>query len=241
MAPAPGVLDLGLLLALCAVAPALDARWLYPRFLRAVAAHRPGARPRWYALVIGMAWAFTAAVLAIWAVERRPWAALYLRPARPLGVWLGLGLSVLYVGLMWVQIRALLARPDGRARLGRQLAGAGAMLPRTPGERWGFALVSLTAGICEEVLFRGFVMWCCAAWVGPIGAVLLSSLLFGVGHVYLGVSHIVRTGLVGLAMAGIVIAAGSLWPAILLHTVIDLVAGEIGYRALSDWGAAVPA
>jgi hypothetical protein len=45
----------------------------------------------------------------------------------------GLGLSVLYAGVVWRQVRALLKRPDGRVLLRRQLASAGAMMPHTPG------------------------------------------------------------------------------------------------------------
>jgi hypothetical protein len=179
-------------------------------------------------------WAFIGAVIVMWVAYRRPWAALYIRPSRPLGVWLGTGLAVLYAAAVWRQVRAVLAKPDGRARLARKLASAGALLPHTAAERRGFVLVSLTAGICEEVLFRGFVMWYCAAFTGPVVAVALSSLLFGFGHLYLGPTHILRSGLVGLALAGIVIAGGSLWPAIVLHATIDLVAGELGYAALSQ-------
>jgi len=231
---APSLVDLPVMIVLCGIAPVLDARWFYPRFTRAVTT-RPGMRLRWYAvMLIVVPWVFTGAVLTRWALERRPWAALYLQPARPLGVWLGVGLSVLYAALMWWQVRAVLKRPDGRVRLRRQLASAGAMLPHTPGERGVFVLVALTAGFCEEVLFRGFVMWYCAAWTGPIIAVILSSVLFGIGHVYLGVNHIARTALVGLVMAGIVLAGASLWPAIVLHVVIDIVAGELGYVGLSE-------
>ncbi len=231
----PGVLDLVIMVALCGVNPVADARWIYPRFLRAVAASPPGTRPRWY-LPLGslMSWAFTGAVIAIWVAYRRPWAALYLQPSRPLGVWLGVGLAVLYAAAVWRQVRRVLAKPGGRARLARKLASASALLPHTPAERRGFVFVSLTAGICEEVLYRGFVMWYCAAFTGPVVAVALSSLLFGFGHLYLGPSHILRSGLVGLLLAGIVIAGGSLWPAIVLHAAIDLVAGELGYAALSE-------
>jgi uncharacterized protein len=237
---APTLLDLGIMIALCALMPALEARWWYPRFCGAVTAGRSGARPRYYALTIAVLWAFVGAVVVVWAVYRRPWALLYLRPARPRGAWLGLGLSVLYVSVVWWQIRALLAEPDGRARLRRALAGAAALLPRTSGERWGFALVSVTAGICEEVLFRGFVMWYCALWTGPIGAVVLSAVLFGIGHVYQGVRQVPRTALAGLVLAGVVLAAGALWPAMLLHAVMDLVAGQIGYVGLSEQNAIAP-
>jgi uncharacterized protein len=236
----PAAFDLVIMVALCALLPALEAGWLYPRFTRAVAAGRPGARPRYYALVTAVLWGFTGAVLAAWAVDRRPWAALYLRPARPLGVWLGLGLSVAYAGMVLLQMRALLARPGGRARVRSALGGAGVLLPRTAGERLGFVLVSLTAGICEEVLYRGFVTWYCAAWTGLIVAVPLSAVLFGIAHVYQGVRQVPRTALMGLGLAGVVIAGGSLWPAVVLHAVIDIVGGEVGYVGLLEDGAIRP-
>jgi uncharacterized protein len=235
MEPSPGVLDLVVMIALCGVTPVADARWIYPRFLRAAAASPPGTRPRWYLPLVSLvSWACTGVVIAMWAAYRRPWAALSVRPARPLGVWLGVGLAILYAAAVWWQVWTLLAKPDGRARLARQLAGASALLPHTPAERRGFVFASLTAGICEEVLFRGFVMWYCAVFTGPIVAVALSSLLFGFGHLYLGPAHILRSGLVGVLLAGIVIAGGSLWPAIVLHATVDLVAGELGYLALSE-------
>lgn len=230
----PVALDLVLMLVLCVIYPVADAAWFHPRFIRAAEAGRPDARQWWYAVTIAMTWAFTGVVAALWVAYRRPWTALHLVAVRPLGLALGLGLSVLYAGAMWAQMRALFARPDGRARFRRAFARASAMLPRTAGERWGFALTALTAGICEEVLYRGYVMWFCAVWTGPIAAVVLSSALFGAGHLYLGATHVVRAGLVGLVLATIVVATGSLWPAIILHAVIDLVAGEMGYMGLRD-------
>jgi membrane protease YdiL (CAAX protease family) len=106
------------------------------------------------------------------------------------------------------------------------------LLPRTPGERRGFAAVSITAGICEELLFRGFLMWYFAGW-GIVAAVVVSSLLFGFAHIYQGIQSVPRTGILGLVLCLIVVAAGSLWPAIIIHAAIDLNSGDLGYRALS--------
>ncbi len=246
MHAAPVVLDHVVLVAVFVVAPMLEAFWLFPLFKRVSAAGRRGVRPWAYAVNMLMAWGFTGVVIVLWVLDRRPWTALHLGPARPLGLALGLGLSALYIGVVWRQVRALLRRPDGQERLRRQFANSarqpiGPLLPRTPGERRGFALVSFTAGICEELLYRGYLMWYCAVWTGPIFAVVISSVLFGFGHVYLGVGHVVRTAIVGVVFALIVLATGSLWPAMLLHAVLDLVAGEVGYRALSEPAARVPA
>jgi membrane protease YdiL (CAAX protease family) len=94
-----------------------------------------------------------------------------------------------------------------------------------------FALVAITAGVCEEVLVRGYLLWYFATLSPLPVAVLVSSALFGAGHIYLGRSHAVRALVVGLFMCGLVIATHSLWPAILLHAAIDGVSGELAFRA----------
>ena len=41
----------------------------------------------------------------------------------------------------------------------RSLRQANPLVPRTNGEYPGMILVALTAGVCEEILFRGYVTW----------------------------------------------------------------------------------
>jgi len=239
-------LDHALFVVIALVTPLVDWLWLYPRLKRALAAGVPGARSRFYLEGGLWSWGLTLCVLTLWASRGRPWAGLGLGLGTPLRLGIGLALAILYLVLMGRQRRALLARPDRLARLYRGMGAAQPLLPHTPGERKGFALVAITAGVCEEVLFRGFVMWYVGVWTGPVLAVVISSLLFGFAHQYLGVTHVLRTAIVGVIFALIVLAAGSLWPVILIHAAMDLVAGDLGYRALSgapadDPGPGLPA
>ena len=64
-------------------------------------------------------------------------------------------------------------------------------------------------------------------------AAILSSIVFGVGHVYMGVRQIPNTAVIGLVMATLAILSGSLWPAMLLHAAIDWNSGEIGFHVLN--------
>ena len=95
-------------------------------------------------------------------------------------------------------------------------------------------MVALTAGACEEIFFRGFLMWYLGAWMGPLMAVLVSSAIFGLGHIYLGWAQAPKTALVGLLLAFVALASASLWPAMLLHALFDWNSGELGYRVLKD-------
>lgn len=100
------------------------------------------------------------------------------------------------------------------------------MIPQTSREKALFALLSLAAGVGEELAFRGFLIDRLGAWTGlPPLAMLVSSLLFGLSHSYQGWSGVVRTGAVGLALALLVWWRGDLLAAMVAHFVFDVVAG----------------
>jgi uncharacterized protein len=57
--------------------------------------------------------------------------------------------------------------------------------------------VSITAGFCEEFLFRGYFIWVFAPWLGWWGAATLSLAIFAVAHIYQGWNGVLRTGIMG--------------------------------------------
>src|SRR5271156_6829419 len=224
---------------LVVVSPLIDV-WAYPWLKRAVAAGNTRARLNFYLVGILTQWTLSACVVAIWVWQARRWSALGLGPGRPVGMAITLVLALIYVGLGVKQRRALLARTERFERLRAKMAFGEALLPHTPAEHSRFMLLAITAGICEEFLYRGFVMWYLGVWLGLIPAVLISSLLFGCAHLYLGVPHVWKTSLVGLILALFVVGAGALWPAMIVHAAIDLLSGDIGFPVLSS-PAAPPA
>jgi hypothetical protein len=233
LAGTPVTLDHVFFFVMILVSPFVDLFWLYPWLTRATAAGVPGAR-RWAYLVgiLGQ-WMGTACVIALWVAYARPWTALRLGAGSPLGLGIGLALAAAFIALLGLQRRALFARPERLDLVLRQIGNAGPLLPRTPGELRGFMLLSITAGICEELIYRGFAIWYLSAWTGLAGAVAVSSILFGAGHLYLDRRSAIKAGIVGAVMAGIVILSGSLWPAMLLHAAIDMNSGSLTFRALT--------
>jgi membrane protease YdiL (CAAX protease family) len=100
-----------------------------------------------------------------------------------------------------------------------------ALLPRTPGERRLFTVVGVTAGVCEEWLYRGFFLAVVAALAGGLPTavlVVVAAVAFGLAHAYQGPTGIVVTGLLGGVMAAVYLQTGSLLLPVLLHAVIDL-------------------
>ena len=141
----------------------------------------------------------------------------YYLPSVLQGVALGL-LAV--VVLRWDRRR----RP-GRSLLDALLRPVAALLPRTRRERWAYAGVAVTAGVTEEVLYRGWLVWflALAAPVGGYsGALLISSVAFGLGHAWQGVRVVLLAGVAGLGLALLAFSTGSLLIPVLLHVLVDL-------------------
>jgi membrane protease YdiL (CAAX protease family) len=96
-----------------------------------------------------------------------------------------------------------------------------------------YSFLAITAGICEEFLYRGFVMAVLArAGLAVWAAVAVSSIFFGLAHVYQGRAGFVSTLMVGVVFALARVACDSLMPVMVWHAGIDLVAGIAGYRYL---------
>jgi membrane protease YdiL (CAAX protease family) len=98
-----------------------------------------------------------------------------------------------------------------------------ALVPRTPTERRWALWVAVAAGVIEELLFRGLLLAAgLSAGLSPLGAVLLTSALFGVMHLYQGWRGIVLTSIFGAIAAVTVVSTGSLLWAILVHVLVDV-------------------
>jgi membrane protease YdiL (CAAX protease family) len=107
-------------------------------------------------------------------------------------------------------------------------------MPHTRQELYWFSGVSLTAGFCEEFLYRGYFIWVFAPWLGWWGAAALSLPFFAIAHLYQGWNGVLRTAAAGAIFTLLVAAFQSLWPAIALHALVDLGSGTMAWLALRD-------
>ena len=230
-AHAPGVADHALIV-LMALLSLAEAWWYWPRIMRAVADRVPGTRRRAYRNLIVLEWTFAAAVVALWVAQHRTWAALHVGAGRPVSMALGAVFVASYLALALVQVRALVADPERLMRLAARQTKMDPLAPRTTGEQRLFAVLAVSAGLCEELLYRGFALWYFTRLAGPVAGFALAAVLFGLGHLYLGRMHVVRTAIVGAVFGLLVIGTGSLWLAIVLHAAMDLLGGAIAGRAL---------
>lgn len=107
------------------------------------------------------------------------------------------------------------------------------MLPKTLKQRITFFFIAVTAGVCEEIIFRGAVTYFfmnlpfdLPLWViGVAGAII-----FGIAHWYQGISGILSTGFLGFVLFIVFIQTGSLLVPMILHFIID-----VKFVFMPDW------
>lgn len=197
----------------------------------------PGARRSFYRRLLVLEWGLSALVLAVWlgspgvdaAAVGLQWPRQW--PGAPTTAAVGLVLLFVAVSTRALRGGALLedrpvvrrpgegrhAEPAGRATL--------VLLPRTTAERRLFTVVGLSAGVCEEWLYRGFFLAVVSAVLGGPPQwllVVVAAVAFGLAHAYQGRVGVLTTGVLGGVLAALYVGTGSLLLPVLLHAVIDL-------------------
>jgi membrane protease YdiL (CAAX protease family) len=102
------------------------------------------------------------------------------------------------------------------------------LIPRNSREKGLFVLLSLAAGVGEELVYRGWLIAVLApVFDGPWVAAWVSSMAFSLLHAYQGPVGILRSGLMGFLFSAAFIVYGSLWPLIIVHVAVDLFSGLV--------------
>lgn len=228
----PTAFDWALVTYLVALIPFLVYRKIQ-RTRRRVAAADPEARVHLYRRGIAEQWIVSAILLFGWWRLARPLDGLGLGwpvDGRALAAW---ALCLVGVALLALQMRGIAQSESAREQLRAQIGSAnnelGDLTPTNKRELGWFAGISFTAGINEELVYRGFLMALFAALGGPVLAVVGSVAVFTVGHAYQP-HHVHRVALVGLVMSLLYLLGGTLWPLMLLHAAIDLSSGWMTWR-----------
>lgn len=214
----PGLVDLGplawlFLVIICVLLP-----------LGAVRQHRrldagtiPPTRMRIYVSAIITHASF---VLAVWVVARGQRMNL-LPPSRLTAVHTLIGLIALAIGLLPVLERFRLNDPVAKERT-RLIA------PRTSKEHALFYLLSVTAGIAEELTYRGMLFTLLAALFGGWWiAAIIAAAAFGIVHLFQGWKAAGIAALMGLREQLVVGLTGTLFVAMAVHMLHDAIAGTV--------------
>ena len=215
-----------LVFCLIVVMPLWD-RYEIPRLKASPA---PRKKIRFYQKIMAASWActlvalFTIGWVAAGTIHRSGGEAAWLSPSTRSGIFIGGFIAGLLIVIMVPAVLAL--RSDKiRAKAGKAAKKLAFLVPSTGEERRWWWLVCITAGICEEVVYRGFLLHYLHAvpfHLNLTWALVVSSLIFGIGHLYQGIVGAVQTVVVGFVLGVIFLMTGNLLLPIVLHALIDL-------------------
>jgi uncharacterized protein len=130
---------------------------------------------------------------------------------------LGFGLGFLVVGMPLI---------GGLSFLLRMKAASVNIFPRTPIEAGVYVVLGLTAGYCEELIFRGYLMqqFTVRANSRNLG-ILLQAVVFGLAHGYQGIGRMGIIVVYGCLFGAFVTWRKSLFPAMIAHGTQDTAIG----------------
>lgn len=227
--------------ALCFFAVAVLTAWSVWRGRR-MAAHPEAPLLPQYVWMIVRGVVVTALVIGLWTLQSRPLDGLGfdipIGAAGRCGLLLTAALAV--AASVTVVFLEHLTKPERRMQMRAQVREM-KILPRRDAELAWWIGVALMAGVWEELLYRGFLIGFFAPRMGAAAAVLLSSLVFAIPHVYQGWRGIPRSGTVGLAFGALYVLTHSLWWLMALHALVDLFGGFVAWRVGRSHGPAAAA
>lgn len=224
--------SLVVLLILAVILP-LNGIWDFQRLLKSVAAGQPNARANAYKWTVVIQWGLVLGLGGWWILAGRGLAPLGLLPLASGWQWLAIGLGIVASILMIWQMITINSNSEKLEEARIQMGDLCELAPQSPAEHRMFSALAITAGLCEEVLYRGVLLAILSPVTGTWQAVAFSSVIFGLGHAYQGMVGMGKTSLIGLIMALLTVFSGSLFVAMLLHIVIDLTSGRIMAKAIS--------
>lgn len=188
---------------------------------------------RTYAYIILSEWVF--AIALIWLIHRHGFTISDLGENLEnanLTIITTLALLAIFAVMVYFNVRQI--RQMNLEKLEVELGPLKMFLPSNKPEFIAFILIALTAGFCEELLYRGWLQNLLVYGTGSVWVGLISgAIIFGFGHAYQGKIGIVQTGIYGLIFGGVFIFTKSLITGQVLHVIIDSVNGIIGGYALS--------
>ena len=186
-----------------------------------------GSRPALYTSGIVMEWLM---VGIVWMGVRRRGYSLGDLIGRKWKDFFDVAIDILIAAGAWVGfflVAAVLAYSMGLMKKLPELRKAiEFMSPKTPLELAMFLVLAVSAGICEEIVFRGYLQRQLAALSrSVVVGVIASAIVFGAGHLYEGWERMIIIGVLGAILGTVSVLRKSLRPAIIAHTWQDAIAG----------------
>src|ERR1700741_748986 len=191
-----------------AIAWPVSARLGFGRFVRDLKSGRPGALLAGYSTDMLTQWLMVSVIVVWWIARAGDRTALGVA-VTPQAIWPMVVAASLSAFLI-AQCLTVARRPETHSQVRAEVTPIAVILPTRRSDLTGFLALSVTAGICEEFLFRGYLPWGLGQWASPWVAQGIAVAMFAVMHGHLGRKAAIQAGVAGLVCAVLYLWSGSL-------------------------------
>jgi len=182
-------------------------------------------------------WICVGLIIILWWGYSRPFANLGFQLGKwtPL-TWSLIGLfSALYLFDVWWEIRNPQKIAETKATWLKEIP----ILPANFEEFRHFLFVAFTAGVCEEIIFRGFFInyFLSINQNNELGnwlSVIIPACMFAFGHLYQGNKAVFKISVMAIIFGWIFLLTKSLVVLMLIHFLVDVIGGYLAYRILKE-------
>lgn len=181
-------------------------------------------------------WLLCGAVAGVWWFNDRSWELIGLKSHLewPSG-WPLIVFALFALLYVWDTISEV-NNQKNREVTAENLQSELGFLPATGYEYFHFIFLALTAGICEEFIFRGYFIRYFQCLLGSEEtytlAILLPALIFGAVHFYQGWRAVIKITAMAIMFGYVFVHTGSLWVLMMVHAFIDLLGGFIAWQLM---------
>ncbi|MBT9331695.1 CPBP family intramembrane glutamic endopeptidase [Paracidobacterium acidisoli] len=176
-----------------------------------------------YLITLGFEWIIAA--IAWWGIRlrRTPITQLIGERRRGFEAWRD---DIAAAAVFWIAASILLVLIGSLLRLVHLSAPAKTIAPQSLLEIILWIALSISAGICEEFVFRGYMLQQFTALTHRLWAgILISSILFGLSHGYEGAAGMIAITAYGAMFCALTLSRRSLRPGIIAHAWHDSFSG----------------
>jgi membrane protease YdiL (CAAX protease family) len=177
------------------------------------------------------------AILTVWYLYSRPWRGLGF--TAPLFSYNWIILAGLIILLYLTDSYLAVSSPGKIERSITRWKESTPFLPENYNEFRYYLILCLSAGVFEEIIYRGFLVTYCLYFFAEmshpeIGAVVLPAITFSTAHYYQGYRAVVKIFLFSVLFGFIFVYSGSLWVLMIIHFLIDAAGGLLTIRYLKE-------
>lgn len=210
------------------VAQPVHGAYAHRKYIARVRAGTAESRAKLYRDIHVFEWTALTVLVVTWFLFERPLTALGFRVDFGAGFLMAAAIVVAICVYLLIAIRSV--RRSSSEERDAQIEALGDLkhfVPQTQADYRRFIGVSVTAGIVEETLYRGFLFWYLLQFAPMWTAVIVSSVIFALGHSYQGIGGMLRVFVVGIVAGVLYALSGSIWLVMVAHALFDILQGWV--------------